>query len=78
VTSLGSAIFAFLAAGVFKSIDAAQAKLCPSYRSIAPDTRESAASDRLFGIYRKLYFAFGDPSSAPLALGEMLPSLKLG
>ena len=73
VTSLGSAIFAFLAAGVFKSIDEAQQKLCPSYRKIAPDTRESAASDRVFQIYRKLYFTFGDPSSA---VGDVLPALR--
>ena len=57
VTSLGSAIFAFLAAGVFKTIEEAQQPLCPRYRAIAPDGRESATSDRLFEIYRKLYFA---------------------
>ena len=73
VTSLGSAIFALPAAGIFKSIEEAQQRLCPSYRKIDPDTRQSAASDHLYQIYRKLYFTFGDPSSA---LGQTLPALK--
>jgi L-ribulokinase len=76
VTSLGSAIFAFLAAGVFQSIEEAQQPLCPRYRTIAPDGRESAASDRLFDIYRKLYFALGNPSAQPVAMGEVLPALR--
>ncbi|HWR51703.1 MAG TPA: ribulokinase, partial [Bryobacteraceae bacterium] len=36
VTSLGSAIFAFLAAGIFKSIEEAQDALCPTYRTVEP------------------------------------------
>jgi L-ribulokinase len=76
VTSLGSAIFAFLAAGIFKTIEDAQQALCPRYRAIAPDGRESTVSDRLFEIYRKLYFVLGDPSSQPAAMGEVLPALR--
>jgi L-ribulokinase len=76
VTSLGSAIFAFLAAGVFKTIEDAQQALCPRYRAIAPDGRESTTSDRLFGIYRKLYFTLGDPLSEPAAMGDVLPALR--
>ena len=37
VTSLGSAIFAFLAAGTFQTIEEAQQALCPSYRTVEPD-----------------------------------------
>jgi L-ribulokinase len=76
VTSLGSAIFAFLAAGVFKTIEDAQQVLCPRYRAIAPDGRESLTSARVLEIYRKVYFAMGRPSSEPAALGDVLPALK--
>ena len=76
VTSLGSAIFAFLAAGVFRGIEEAQAALCPRYRAIAPDGRESAVADRLFGIYRKLYFGLGTPAAEAVAMGEVLPALR--
>jgi L-ribulokinase len=76
VTSLGSAIFAFLAAGVFPTIEAAQQALCPRYRGIAPDGHESTTSDRLFEIYRKVYFALGNPAAQPTAMGDVLPSLR--
>jgi len=76
VTSLGSAIFAFMAAGVFPSIEEAQSTLCPRYRAIAPDGRESSTSDRLFQIYRKLYFGLGNPAADPVAMGDELPALR--
>ncbi len=76
VTSLGSAIFAFLAAGVFKTIKEAQDKLCPRFRTVEPDPAEQAAYERLFPLYRKLYFALGQPDSAPAAIGDVLPSLR--
>jgi L-ribulokinase len=59
VTSLGSAIFAFLAAGVFPSVEAAQDQLCPKYRVFDPDPKAVAVYARLFPIFRKLYFTFG-------------------
>ena len=37
VTSLGSAIFAFLAAGAFKTIEEAQDALCPPHRVVQPE-----------------------------------------
>jgi L-ribulokinase len=76
VTSLGSAIFAFLAAGVFKTIEDAQQKLCPSFRTIAPNPSENATYERLFPLYRKLYFALGRPGSEPAAIGDVLPELR--
>jgi L-ribulokinase len=76
VTSLGSSIMAFLAAGTFESIDDAQKALCPSYRVIEPDPREHATYERLYAIYRELYFALGRPDSAAVRIGSVLPELK--
>ncbi len=76
VTSLGSAIFAFLAAGVFPTIEAAQDALCPEYRTIEPDPGASAVYDTLFALYRKLYFGLGRPDSESVAIGEVLPTLR--
>jgi L-ribulokinase len=76
VTSLGSAIFAFMAAGAFETIEQAQDALCPRYRTVEPDTAENAACERLYGWYRKMYFAMGRPDSAPSAVGDVLPGLR--
>jgi len=76
VTSLGSAIFAFLAAGAFPSIEAAQARLCPTYQVIEPDPAEVARYEQLFALYRKLYFALGQPGSEAAAIGDVLPTLR--
>jgi L-ribulokinase len=76
VTSLGSSIIAFLAARTFESIDEAQRALCPSYRVIEPDPAEHATYERLYEMYRSLYFALGDPASAPVAIGSVLPELR--
>jgi L-ribulokinase len=76
VTSLGSAIFAFLAAGVFKTVEEAQERLCPQHRTVAPDAAASATYERLFVLYRRLYFAFGQPGSEAASVGEVLPELR--
>ena len=76
VTSLGSAIFAFMAAGAFETIEQAQDALCPRYRTIAPDARENAACEQLYGWYRKLYFGLGQPAAEAAALGDILPGLR--
>jgi len=76
VTSLGAAIFAFLAAGTFKTVEEAQDKLCPSYRTIEPDPKEAAVCERLFALYRKLYFGQGRSSAEAVALGDVLPELR--
>jgi L-ribulokinase len=76
VTSLGSSIMAFLAAGTFDSIDEAQRALCPSYRVIEPDAREHATYERLYAIYKELYFALGSPDAAAVQIGTVLPELK--
>ncbi len=59
VTSLGSAIFAFLAAGTFGSIPEAQKVLCPEYRTFAPQPGTRAAYDQLYPVFRELYFSLG-------------------
>ncbi len=58
-TSLGSAIFAFLAAGTFKSVEEAQAAFSPGYRIVEPDARQVRIYQDLFGKFRELYFSLG-------------------
>ena len=72
VVSLGSAIFAFLAAGTFKTIEEAQEKICPTHATYLPDSKEQKVYEGLYAAYRKLYFAFGDPSGP---MGDVLPTL---
>jgi hypothetical protein len=69
ITSLGSAIFAFLACGEFATIEDAQAALCPKYRTVEPASRDVAVYQQLYPIYRELYFAMGRPDSAPIGVG---------
>jgi L-ribulokinase len=76
VTGLGSAIFAFLAAGAFPSIEAAQAALCPGYRVIEPDAGEHERYEPLYQMYRSLYFSLGSPESNATTMGHVLPELR--
>src|SRR5262249_55484373 len=76
VTSLGSAIFAFLAAGAFKTLEDAQDVLCPEFRIFEPNPNDAAVYSGLYQLYRKLYFAFGQDSSAPAPVGDVLPRLR--
>lgn len=63
VTSLGSAIFAFMAAGVFPDLSVAQQRLCPRYQVVLPDLAAVAQYQRWYALYRKLYFAMGAPDA---------------
>ncbi len=76
VTSLGSVIIAFLAAGDFKSIEEAQNALCPAFKTFTPEPVEAARYDRLFKLFRDAYFALGTADAAPAALGNILPELQ--
>ncbi len=76
VTSLGSAIFAFLAAGAFPSIEAAQDALCPTHTVVQPDPGSARVYDDLFQLYRSMYFALGRRSSEAAAIGHVLPTLR--
>ncbi|MFN0170844.1 MAG: ribulokinase [Bryobacteraceae bacterium] len=76
VTSLGSAIFAFLAAGAFPSVEAAQDALCPQYRVVEPQPDAASRYEQLYGLFRNVYFGFGQPASAPIPAGDVLPALR--
>ena len=76
VTSLGSAIFAFLAAGTFRSVAEAQDALCPGHAEVHPQPDQAATCRDLYAMYRKLYFAFGEKRAAAVELGSVLPELR--
>ena len=76
VTSLGSAIFAFLAAGTFKTIAEAQAALCPRHLTVEPQPAQAAVYEELYPLYRKLYFSLGQRQSPAVGIGEILPELR--
>jgi L-ribulokinase len=76
VTSLGSAIFASLAAGAFRTIEEAQDALCPAFRTVEPELNAARTYEGLYPLYRALYFAFGRPDAEPVAVGRVLPTLR--
>ncbi len=76
VTSLGSAIFAFLAAGAFRTVEEAQDALCPPYAVIEPEPATAATCEELYGLYRKLYFGLGRRSAGAVEMGDVLPELR--
>jgi L-ribulokinase len=79
VTSLGSAIIAFLAAGAFPTIEVAQDKLCPKYKVLEPQPVAVATYRELYALYRKVYFEMGVRANcavAGLSLGDVLPELR--
>lgn len=75
-TSLGSAIFAFLAAGTFSTVEAAQQALCPPSTAIDPEPRSTAIYEELFGYFSALYRALGQETSQPVSLGGLLPAIR--
>jgi L-ribulokinase len=76
VTSVGSAIFAFLAAGAFASVEQAQDALCPAYRTVLPDPERVAVYEQLFPLYRELYFSLGQKDGPAASHGGVLPRLR--
>jgi L-ribulokinase len=74
VTGLGSAIFAFLAAGTFLTIAEAQKQLCPSYTVFRPQPETKRTYDELYAAYRRIYFDFGQPKTDS-RFGDVLPML---
>ena len=76
VTSLGSVIFAFLAAGEFGSVEEAQDALCPAFEVFEPQPVEVARAEKLFQLFRRAYFALGTPVAEAASLGEILPALR--
>jgi L-ribulokinase len=76
LTSLGSAMFAFLAAKAFTSIEEAQHALCPPHRIFEPQPDSTRVYERLYRLYRRLYFGFGRRDAEPVQVGEILPELR--
>jgi L-ribulokinase len=75
-TSLGSGIFALLAAGAYKSIEEAQEAVCLPLRTVEPDAKAAAVYERLYPLYRDVYFALGRRDAKAVALGRVLPELR--
>jgi L-ribulokinase len=76
VTSLGSAIFAFVACGDYTSVEEAQDALCPAHRIQMPDEREAATYHKLHSLYRAAYFSLGLSDAPAVQLGHILPTLR--
>ncbi len=74
-TSLGSGIFALLAAGVYTSIEEAQARMCLPHKTYQPEAKAVAVYQELYPLYRNVYFAFGRPGAPAIGLGDILPKL---
>jgi L-ribulokinase len=76
ITSLGSALFALVAAGAYPTLEAAQQALCPSYRTVHPSADAHRTYERLYPLFKSLYFGLGSPDSEPVAIGGILPELR--
>jgi L-ribulokinase len=74
VTGIGSAIFAFLAAGTFQTIAEAQDKICPAHTVYEPQAETQGIYRELYELYRKIYFEFGQSTPAS-SFGHVLPKL---
>jgi L-ribulokinase len=75
-TSLGSCIFALLAAQAIHSVEQGQSMLCLPHRTFLPHPEGVIIYERLYAQYRAVYFALGTEDAAPVALGVVLPELK--
>jgi L-ribulokinase len=81
VTSVGSAIFAFLAAGTFRTVEEAQRQVCPPHVVYKPEGDARKVYDQLYALYKTLYFDFGRPGAqdgtarAAVRFGDVLPTL---
>src|ERR1700722_3436688 len=68
-TGVGSAIFAFLAADTFKTVEEAQNALSPAYRHVDPSPEDNRVYEDLFGRFRELYFELGRPKDHCVGAG---------
>ena len=60
-----------MAAGAFRTIEEAQQALCPPWKRIEPDPQEAAVYEKMFEIFRRLYFGFGEGE-----MRDVLPRLR--
>ncbi|HEY5364008.1 MAG TPA: ribulokinase [Aestuariivirga sp.] len=70
---LGAAIFAFLAAKTFSTVEEAQNAVCPPFRKYLPDAHEHEIYTRIYEQFRAVYFGFGDRLAG--GMKEVLPEL---
>ena len=75
-TGLGAAIFAFLAAGAFRTVEEAQDALCLRCRTVEPEPDAVRTYECLYALYRKLYFGLGSRTAPAAAAGDVLPLLR--
>ena len=75
-TSLGSGIFAMMAAGAYPTVQAAQDALCLDFETFSPEPAASSVCERLYPLYRKTYFALGTRSAHAVPLEDVLPELR--
>jgi len=75
-TSIGSGIFAQLAAGIFASVEEAQQQMCPGHKTYLPDPASAAIYEELYALYRAVYFGFGDETAEPRQLSTILQQLR--
>jgi L-ribulokinase len=74
-TSLGSGIFAMLAAGAFHTVEEAQEKMCLAFKTYEPEAKAVRVYEELYQLYRRVYLAFGRPAGPAVELGDVLPKL---
>ncbi len=75
-TSLGSGIIALLAAGAFPNIEAAQKSICLPYKTFLPQAESVTVYEKIFPLYRDVYFSLGEKNSTAQSLGYILPELR--
>jgi len=75
-TSLGSGIMALMAAGAYPSLEAAQDALCLPHKTYQPEPKSVAIYEKLYTLYRDVYFALGKRDATAVPLGRVLPELR--
>ena len=75
-TSLGSGIMAFLAAGAYPSLEAAQDALCLPHKTYQPEAKGVAIYERLYPLYREVYFALGQRECCPSSTWKGFAGVK--
>ncbi len=51
--------------------------MCLDHTTFEPDAKAVAVYERLYGVYRKAYFALGLRNAQPASLGDLLPELRI-
>jgi L-ribulokinase len=74
VTRVGSAIFAFLAAKTFRTMEEAQQQIWPAQTKFSPHPDENRVYAEFYPIYRRIYFDLGK-TGRDSHFGDVLPKL---